>query len=215
MVQALLKTKSGINKIRNIHKSVRRYHINVVNTESENEVWATELYSRVDGKGLLQHSRNTDVNDWISNCKLRIVAGDFIRAIHVRANTLKTPSRAARGRTVGSNNLCKLDRQVANSNRIFQTCHLTHGLRVNCHNELVQMLRTSFEKNGYKTLMEPRIKYGNTFRKPDLLIYKDEEAFILDPIIWYNRVDLSIRKAEKEILYSCNEISEGADIVSL
>ena len=210
VVQALLKTKSGIDKIRNIHKPVTKYHINVVNTESENEVWSTELYSRVDGRGLLQHSRNTDVNDWISNCKLRIGAGDFIRAIHVRANTLKTPSRAARGRTAGGDNLCKLDRQVANSNHIFQTCHLTHGLRVNRHDELVKMLRTSLAKNGYKTLMEPKIKYGNTYRKPDLLIYKDKEAFILDPIICNDRVDLSIRKAEKEILYGSDEILLGA-----
>ena len=59
VVQALL--KSGIDIIQNIHKPVTRYHIDVVYTESENEVWATELYSIVDGKGLLQHSRNTDV----------------------------------------------------------------------------------------------------------------------------------------------------------
>ena len=72
------------------------------------------------------------------------------------------------------------------------------------------MLRTSLVKNGFKTLMEPRIKFGNTFRKPDHLIYKDKEAFIHDPIFCNDRVDLSIRKAEKEILYGCEEILLGA-----
>ena len=62
------------------------------------------MYSQVDGKGMKQHRDFKTINEWVSDCSFKISGADFIRAIQIRMNTLKTPARAARGRKENGNN---------------------------------------------------------------------------------------------------------------
>ena len=150
------------------------------------------------------------INDWVIDCSLKISGADFVRAIQVRTNSLKTPARAARGRIENGNNLCRLDRQVANSNHIFQVCQATHGLRVKRHDEVVDMLNSSMKRRDYVTFKEPKLKYKNTFRKPDLIISKGGKITILDPIICGDTADLNERRIQKELLYGEEVLLEEA-----
>ncbi len=96
------------------------------------------------------------VNKWVTNCSLKISRADYVQAIQVRSNTLKTPARAARERKENGNNLCRLDRQATNSNHIFKVCQATHGLRVKRHDEVVDMLKSS-KKSGKVIILDPII----------------------------------------------------------
>ena len=66
--------------------------------------------------------------------KLAIKEGEFFRVGCVRAITMKTPARAAIGER--RDPPCKLDRQLANSTHISLVCQLTHGLRVQQHDQI-------------------------------------------------------------------------------
>ena len=90
---------AGQASIMRIHKPIRINNMDVDTKKSEQEVWSDELYSKVDGKGLRQHRDSKMINEWVTDCSLKISGADFVHAIQVRSNTLKTPARAARGRT--------------------------------------------------------------------------------------------------------------------
>ena len=210
VIQAILKSEAGRASVARIHKTRKVNGIEVDTKQAEREVWTEEMYSRLDGKGMKQHRDSNTINDWVSDCSLKISGADFVRAIQIRLNTLKTPARAARGRRENGNNLCKLDRQVANSNHIFQVCQATHGLRIKRHDEVVDMLKSSMNRKQYSTYKEPRLKYKNTFRKPDLIITKKGKVVILDPIICSDTADLNELRLQKEILYGEEVVLEEA-----
>ena len=170
VVQAIYSSEAGLATIARIHKPKMMNNIPIDTKKAEQEVWANELYSKTDGKGMSQHRDSKMINDWVIDCSLKISGADFVRAIQVRTNSLKTPARAAWGRLENGSNLCRLDRQVANSNHIFQVCQATHGLQVKRHDEVVDMLNSSMKRRDYVTFKEPKLKYKNTFRKPDLII---------------------------------------------
>ena len=119
----------------------------------------------------------------------------------MRTNTLKTPARAANGKKENGNNLCRLDRQVANSKHIFQVCQATHGLQVKRHGDVVSMLKSSMDRKDFVMFKEPRLKYKKMFRKPDLIVTKGGKVIILDSIICGDTADLNERRLQKEILY--------------
>ena len=98
------------------------------------------------------------INKWVTNCSLKISRADYVQAIQVRSNKLKTQARAARERKENGINLCRLDRQATNSNHIFKVCQATHGLRVKRHDEVVDMLKSS-KKSGKVKILNP-ILYG-------------------------------------------------------
>ena len=210
VVQAILKSEAGQASIAKIHNPKRVNNREVNTKQDEREIWSSKLYSRVDGKGLGQHQDSKMINDWVNDCSLKISGADYIRAIQVRTNTLKTPARAARGRKENGNNLCRLDRQVANSNHIFQVCQSTHGLRVKRDDDVVDMLNSSMKRKGYATFKEARLKYKKTFRKPDLIVTKGGKVIILDPIICGNTADLNERRLHKEVLYGEEVLLEEA-----
>ena len=210
VVQAIYTSIAGQASISRIHKPRRMNNMEVDTKKAEQEVWADELYDRVYGKGLRQHRDSKMINEWVTDCSLKISGADFVRAIQVRSNTLKTPARAARGRTENGNNLCRLDRQVANSNHIFQVCQVTHRLRVKRHDEVIDMLKSSVMKRGYVTFKEPKLQYKRTFRKPDLIISKGGKVTIIDPIICGDTADLNERRLQKEVLYGEEVLLEEA-----
>ena len=54
--------------------------------------------------------------------------------------------------------------------------------------------------------MEPRIKVGTTFVKPDLVAWKGQKVYVLDPIICGDGARLSEREAQKVITYNIPEV---------
>ena len=101
-----------------------------------------------------------------------------------------------------------MDKQVANANHISQICQATHGLRVKRHDQVVDMLSGSLRRAGYVVQVEPRIASGNSFVKPDIVCYRKQSAFVIDPIICGDNIDPEERALEKRLYYTRPEIEE-------
>ena len=181
----------------------------IVDEETEKAAWTNLLHSSADGIGLVQFAANKPLNGWLTNPEIRITGGDFIKCVHMRLATVKTPSRAARGRRE-NNNLCKFDKQLGSLAHISQVCAVTHAKRVNRHNRLVDMICKSIKKNNpsYRIIKEPRIPKGGTFCKPDIVIVTNSDnldgkvkANILDPQITSDQTDMNRRHHEKCSIY--------------
>ena len=76
----------------------------ILNVKDESNAWAQVLHSTVDDGGLVEFASANPRNAWLRDPSLQIKGGDFVKAVAVRLNTLKTPSRAAQGRNIS--NLC-------------------------------------------------------------------------------------------------------------
>ena len=161
----------------------------------EAEVWRDSLLATEDGKGLKEFQRGPQFTSWILDPLFPIAGREFVKAIHVRLNVFKTPTRSARGRPEKSK-LCPADRQISNSNHISSICQTTYGLRIRRHDNVVRAL-SSYLKTGprrgrYKVLKEPRIPWRHSFLKPDLVIRDETTAktLVVDPIVSNDRVRL-------------------------
>jgi hypothetical protein len=165
---------------------------------SEAKAWQEKLHQSADGRGLTRHGKAYD--GWLTDNGVAVKSGEFVRAIRVRCNAMRTPARATRGDRGDPN--CRWDRQVANSNHVSQVCQQTHGLRVIRHDEMCKTLRVGLQKAGYRVILEPKIQDGNTFVKPDIICWKGKRGFVLDPIICGDNVDPNDRIMEKKEKYS-------------
>lgn len=64
--------------------------------------WATQLYERVDGKGLKQSSDVPQQHTWIQDGTRFLTGRDFLISCKLRVNALPTKARTARGSTQGT-----------------------------------------------------------------------------------------------------------------
>jgi len=65
----------------------------------------------------------------------------------------------------------------------------------------VKALAFCFRKRKYQVWVEPRLAVHKTFCKPDLVVVKDRVAYVLDPAICTNGLDLAIRYDQKVAKY--------------
>jgi len=210
VVLALLGTPRAVARLTRLNLEIRLGRTIIENSQTENAAWREELVRSVDGGGLTMHADCPKLSQWVTDDSYNLKGGEFIRAIHVRLNSMITPSRATRGRRIADANKCRLDRQIANSTHIVQVCAASHGLRVKRHDKVVRRIGAALSKKGFKILYEPRLPYQRTFRKPDLLVWKGQRAYILDPIICGDRVCLEERQMGKQLLYGDQEVTARA-----
>jgi hypothetical protein len=206
LVRLLLNERYSRKRFDCLIKPVEKYGVRITDPSEEARALRIALKSTIDGRNLAQSlTECPSPQHWVTDPSYGISGREFVKAIHVRMNVLKTPARAARGGTRGSN-LCRYDQQVANSNHITQVCQATHGARINRHDRIVTMVCSSFKKKGYTILREPRIKKGNSFLKPDIVATYGNVTWVLDPIICSDNADLARRAADKTLLYSVPEV---------
>ena len=65
-------------------------------------------------------------------------------------------------------------------NHIMQTCSYNYNNRIHRHNYVNSLLMSILNKHNYNTILEPHIQTRNGLRKPDLIIYKNDTAYIID-----------------------------------
>lgn len=64
---------------------------------------------------------------------------------------------------------------------VIQQCQRTHGGRVHRHDRVVDMLSDHLHRRAnLNVLKEPRFRTQHGLRKPDLIIYNNEKAIVLD-----------------------------------
>ncbi len=168
----------------------------------------------MDAKGLNWAGLYKHESKWVTDPKSikHVSGGEFIRAIHVRMNTLKTGERSSRGTDrfpVGRHcNTCR--DQVQSLGHILQVCPRTHGARVLRHDAFVKGIRSALHRARWKTVLEPRVPVGRSFLKPDLIVWKGNQAYVLDPTIVSDGFDMQKAYNTKLDLYDCEEVKTYA-----
>ena len=148
--------------------------------DQEKFAWTVDLYGKTDGAGLQTAREVPYVHSWVGSGNALMSGHKYCAAIALRAGALPCAERMARGRP----NRRKTCEQCPNKTEylyhILQVCPRTHGPRVKRHDYLVKKLNLYLEKAGWNILVEPRIPTADSFVKPDLIIWNEETAVVLD-----------------------------------
>ena len=85
---------------------------------------------------------------------------------------------------------------------MIQVCPRTYGPRIKRHNEIVEFVKSCVEKKGFKTMIKPSIRDPILgLRKPDLIIYDDDKAYVVDATIVSDLASMNAAH-EQKIIYS-------------
>ena len=160
--------------------------------------WANKLQTSIDGMGLKNANCSPLSHKWVTSAYPMVSASEFIKGIHVRLAVLKTNLRASRGNRSGQGKACRACGPTVNESlgHILQQCYMSHGLRTKRHNTLVDLVSKFASRKGWSVLKEPVINkprppdFDTTSQsslqgslKPDLLIYRRNKVFIVDPTV--------------------------------
>lgn len=177
-----------------------------IRTKSELQNWITEhLHATADGRGAANFLLSPPVSRWVNNGDVRTTGSLYIKSIKVRGSLNGVPRRLAR--SYGGEGKCdECPTKLGTANHVLQVCPRTHDERVKRHNAIVSRLRGMLERKKYKVLLEPRLKYGDTYRKPDILAWSGGVAHILDVAVVSDNIDPGIRCADKSKHYRKRDI---------
>lgn len=177
-----------------------------------------ELYKTVDGRGLAPSNLVPYAHSWVTAGTTMMSGAKFCAALAVRAGTLPTRARAARGRPE-ADPWCDCCGQGTRETlgHILNVCPRTHGPRVYRHDRVLAELEKALIKLGFTTHLEHHFKVGaGSIRKPDLLAYgQGKPSIILDVCIcsdWSQ--DLNTEHFKKVNYYSQHD-SITADVVRM
>ena len=203
-VKSLVSSPYWQNKTRSTKESIER--VGMTDFEgNEREYWSKRLYATVDGSGLQNHNNNSGYGGrWIWDNTFRRLSGrEFVGAMHIRCNSLKTRERATRGRTSdkGRNCPCCPDKRESLAH-ILQVCWRTQNHRIFRHNNILRMIANKLRKLKFDVILEPRIPHKLSFLKPDIVAIKDREVYVLDPSIVAASRDLNLAEEDKTRKYN-------------
>ena len=124
-------------------------------------MWASRLHETADGQGLKHASLSPASSRWLTRSVSGVSGSEFVKATLTRLGLLKTRLRATRGRAAGDHKLracprCSY-RTPESLGHILQTCHMSHGLRIERHNRIVRTLERCSERQGWIVVREPLI----------------------------------------------------------
>ena len=171
------------------------------------QAWAAKLHNSVDGQGLKEASKVGFVHDWVTNGSSLLSGAKFNAAISLRAGTLPTGMRSARGRDLTAWCDCCGAGTYETLSHQLQVCPRTHGARTKRHDRISQEATKALSKAGWKTIVEPHIKTRSGLRIPDLIIYAEEKpSYVIDTtIVADNTPDIDQPHRDKKAKYGDNE----------
>ena len=176
-----------------------------------------KLHRSVDGVGLRYHNLYPQAHRWLHSDSLNVRGKDFVHAIQLRGGLIPTPLRRRR---IDPNVsvVCDYCRgtTTASLSHILQSCGRTHGRRIDRHNYVVKYAVGVMRQKGFEVLLEPRIRYGHTFRKPDIVAWHSnaEHAFVVDVTVTGDGWEPDDAHLQKVDYYSQGEIKEWVKRVS-
>lgn len=164
--------------------------------------WASRLYSMVDGKGLQHSSDVPQQHRWTIEGNRFLQGRDFLQMCRLRINALPTRSRCARGRPAKDRRCRAGCNAVETLNYIQQICHRTHPQRIKRHDAIAKYVTKKLEGKGFTVLKEPRINTEEGLRKPDIVAYKEEKAYVIDAQVINDQFDLNRAHENKKLKYA-------------
>lgn len=192
--------------LKKCNNTVSHCGIQLTSGSAVRESLSKELHNSVDGKGLAHAVHVTPAHQWVYGDDPFARGKDYRAYVHVRLNVLPTPARKTRIYGAAVDGLCSLCRVPATLGHICQSCPRTHGMRIRRHDNICGYVEQVLTSSRFQVLVEPRIQYGNTFRKPDLVAIKGNEALILDVAVVADNCDPNMPALDKINKYDQPEI---------
>ena len=149
--------------------------------KQEARAWAA-LQSQ--GKGAELWYDDAVSNTWLSPRSF-LREREVLTAIALRTNTV--PTREALGRAdKGRDVRCRrCGSAVETLGHITGACMFVKRNRIKRHNHVCFAIRRSCTRRGWAVLEEPRIVVDHQTFKPDLIVWRDNTAHIIDPtVVW-------------------------------
>ncbi|KAK2726532.1 hypothetical protein QYM36_000834 [Artemia franciscana] len=82
---------------------------------------------------------------------------------------------------------------------VLQSCPFVQGARIKRHDKVVNSLTEYVQKNKFKFLKETYLTKGTQCLKPDLIIVKEEVAYVVDVTVAYDDPEVFKRAAEEKV----------------
>jgi hypothetical protein len=206
-VRAILDTSFARQFIQKWSQPTKISHHYVGSKPAERRAWQETLYTSHDGKGLKWHNLVPTAHSWLKGCPA-MPGRDYINYIKVRGNLLSTKTRCSRGNR-DVNTSCNMGCTEAESLvHILQRCYKTQGFRILRHDRLVKLLADESSKIGYISTKEPRIHTTAGLKKPDIILHKDNQAFIVDAQVVTDATPLDVAHSNKIAHYDNDQIRQ-------
>ena len=157
------------------------------------DYWRKLLIDSIDGRGLtITRECSTRASEWVSRPNSGITGKEYVKAVHLRFNALRTPARAGRGGRGPMKCLACRD-TICGLGHLLQTCPTTHGYRIDRHNAVAKLVDSFIRRAnpGIKVAIEPIIsskgigltKPESGSLKPDLMYYHKKCVTVVDPTV--------------------------------
>ena len=186
-----------------------RYYDNILfTTNIDIKVYHTKyLINSADGRGLDYGNHAPFINNWIKFPTRLLNGKDFVDSIKLKHALLYTKFISKR-MFPNTNNKCLMRGCNYNYdclNHIMQTCSYNYNNRIHRHNYINSLLMSILNKHKYITILEPHIQTRNGLRKPDLIIYKNDTAYIIDTQISIDTKNTDINNTKKTNYYNTTD----------
>ena len=160
---------------------IRIHQTIVLDKPSAKEAWANSLYQSLDGASLQTTSSSPASHFW-HRFPERAFSRLYIRAIQLRAACLSAKVRRNCGHTRNTNDVFYRGRcgDPESLSHIINNCQLTHDIRCKRHNATVQLIAKKLCQRKTNFVCEPHIPLPTSFCKPDLILTKNNTAYVLD-----------------------------------
>ncbi|KAG8177071.1 hypothetical protein JTE90_015723 [Oedothorax gibbosus] len=149
-----------------------------------------------DGIGLQDAHKVPTASEWVLEGTKLISGQAFINEIQVRTGTLFSREGAARGRNI-SNQCSRGCSQPETLNHVLQNCYASDKLRIIRHDRLVEYIHRGAQQRKFSLHMEPEFSLPVGKLKPDLVLYKDDRAIVVDAQVINNQYPLEKASQEK------------------
>ena len=193
----------------NRHSMVPSYGVPVTNNSGHKAAAAVALHGTCDGRGLQQSSVSPNLNRWIRGEGVSQTGRAYVGCMQVRANTLQTAGRCARGSNRGLP-WCDCCGRYDSLGHRLQVCPRCYSTRIERHDALVKLTRDRLESRGWRTLVEPTIKTRAGVRRPDLIVWRSGECLVIDIAVVSDNAILDREVELKRLYYNIPEITEYA-----
>ncbi|CAK9798939.1 Retrovirus-related Pol polyprotein from type-1 retrotransposable element R2 (Fragment) [Anthophora plagiata] len=167
--------------------------VNLATKQSVQQYWSDQLHDGALGAGLSLMSPG--ISSWIYNPPEHWKGRDYIGAIKLRIGLLPTKGAPYMSNTDCRNPSCAGTRESVY--HILQRCPITHHIRINRHDNINKIVKTSLEKANVKTENAPRLTTKNDRYVPDIIALKDNLAYIIETTVAYETNNSSMNNAYK------------------
>lgn len=160
-----------------VRSTMRRVQ-NLAGDVPGDQMWRESIQAGPLTAGVELAAEDPASREWVTNRPPGWTGKDFVRAVHLRSNTLpvkghpSVPPAERRCRYEGCG-------AVESLSHVLQACPAAHGERVRRHDEIVKRSADHCRKR-WPTEVEPHVRHRDgRLYKPDLVIHKDDGTTVV------------------------------------